>query len=174
MYTIRYAKKGYKSTCEYTMSIVKQIAMEQYRNRVNKVAAQMRTLELPKEGWLSTVRKALGISVAQLARRLGVTRAQVYKTEKAELSGRVTIKTMQSMAEGMGCRFVYTIVPHDTVENILAERAKKKAQRMVEAASRHAALEDQVLTEQQIEFEIERLQRDMLKDIPSDFWNDEV
>ncbi len=154
------------------MSVVKQIAREQYKNRVNKVAAQIYRIELPKEGWLATVRKALGMSAAQLARRLGVTRAQVSKTEKAELSGSVTIKTMQSMAEGMGCRFVYAIVPQKTVEDILDNRARIKARRIVEAASKQAALEDQALTDQQIEFEIERLQRNMVADMPSDFWND--
>lgn len=155
------------------MSIVKQIANEQYKALVNKAAEQLRSLQQPKEGWLSTVRNALGMSAAQLARRLGVTRAHISKTEKAELSGGVTLKTMQNLAEGMGCRFVYAVVPENTVEDILTERARKKTERIVETTSKHMALEDQTLSCKTIAHEIERLQKDMLDNMPPDFWNDE-
>lgn len=155
------------------MNIAKRIAREQYRSRVNKAAAGTRKMELPKKGWLSTTRKALGMSAAQLARRLGVTRAHVSNTEKAELSGGVTIKTMRNMAEAMGCRFVYAVVPKETVEDIVLKRAEKKARHIVEEASKQGALEDQALSDRQIKYEIKRLQKDMLEDTPSDFWNDE-
>ena len=156
------------------MSIVKQIASEQYRSRVNKAAKRIGHMELPKKGWLNTIRQALGMSAAQLARRLGVTRSQVSKTEKAELTGGVTIKTMERMAEGMGCRFVYAVVPRGSVEDLLSKQARLKAERIVRKASEHAALEDQALSEDKIELETRRLHAEMLKDLPSDFWNDEV
>ena len=35
------------------------------------------------------------------------------------------------------------------------------------------ALEAQTLTGQQLEYEIERLQREYLKEMPSDFWDDD-
>ena len=156
------------------MSIVKQIASEQYRSTVNKAAERIGHMELPKKGWLYTVRQSLGMSAAQLARRLGVTRSQVSKTEKAELSGGVTIKTMERMAEGMGCRFVYAVVPMGSAEDILSKRAREKAEQIVRKASEHAALEDQALTEDKIELETRRLHTEMLKDLPPDLWNDEV
>ncbi len=155
------------------MNIVKQIANEQYKALVNKAAKQLRPVQQPKEGWLPTVRNALGMSAAQLARRLGMTRAHIWKTEKAELSGGVTLKTIKNLAEGMGCRFIYAIVPENTVEDILVQRARKKAERIVEATNKHMALEDQMLSGKTIAHEIERLQKDMLDNMPSDFWNDE-
>ena len=156
------------------MSTVKHIANEQHRALVNRAAEQFRSVPHPRESWLSLVRHALGMSAAQLARRLGVTRAHISKTEKAELLGGVTLKTMHNFAEGMGCRFVYAIVPENTVEDILAERAGKKAQRIVEVTNKHMALEDQSLSSKAIAYEIERLQKDMLNTMPSDFWNDEA
>jgi predicted DNA-binding mobile mystery protein A len=152
---------------------VKNIISKQYQDKVNIAATKMRNVGTPLEGWLRTARKALGMSVAQLARRLGVTRAQVYNTEKGELNGSVTIKTLQNMAEAMRCRLVYAVVPEHDVEKILAARAKKKAMKMVEEANKHMALEEQALSEKQIAFEVERLQREMLKDLPINFWNDE-
>ncbi len=120
---------------------------------------------MPPEGWICTVRNALGMSAAGLARRLGRNRAQVSAAEKAELKGGLTLKTMQSMAEAMNCRFVYAIVPNDSVDAILKSRAYEKARKLVEAGSKHMALEQQSLSQKQIAFEIERLAAGMLKDI---------
>ena len=156
------------------MNLVKKIAREQSRNLVNKVAKQMRTIQLPKQGWLSTTRNALGMSVAQLAGRMSVTRQGISKIERNELSGSVTLKTMQAMAEGMGCRFVYAIVPKNRVEDILADHARLKATHVVETTNTHSALEDQALTKQQIASEIKRLQNELLKEMPPGFWKDEM
>ena len=152
---------------------IKAIVFKQYMDKVNRVAMKTRNIEFPPEGWLCTARKALGMSAAQLARRLGVTRAQVSNTEKGELNGSVTLKTLQSQAEAMGCRLVYAIVPPRKVEDILAARAKQKAKRRVVETGKHMALEVQALSEKQIKFEIDRLQNDILKNLPADFWDDE-
>ena len=152
---------------------VKNVISKQYQEKVNVVSPKMQGIRTPPEGWLCTARKALGMSAAQLARRLGVTRAHISNTEKSELNGRVTIKTLQSMAEAMGCRLVYAIVPEEDVEQILAARAKKKALKMVEEVNKQMALEEQALSEKQIAFEVKRLQMELLKELPGNFWNDE-
>ena len=153
---------------------VKSIITSQYREKVNQAASQLQGINTSPEGWLCTVRKALGMSAAALARRLGKTRALVSNTEKAELNGRVTLKTMHSMAEAMNCRFVYAIVPEKNIESILHTRAKDKAQKRVAESSKHMALEQQSLSQKQIAFEVERLTSDMLKNMSGDFWNDET
>ena len=155
------------------MNIVKNMAREQYQGIVNYAAGQLRSVKIPKEGWVAAVRKALGMSGAQLARRLDVSRAQVTKTEQGELAGTVTLNTMQSMAQAMGCRFVYAIVPEGRIEDILMERAAVKSERRVKTAGTHAALEDQALSKEQMAREIERLTDQLLRDMPPDFWNDE-
>ncbi|MCB0523823.1 MAG: mobile mystery protein A [Saprospiraceae bacterium] len=153
---------------------MKAIIASQYREKVNKAASKLGDINLPPEGWICTARKALGMSAAALARRLGKTRALVSNAEKAELDGGVTLKTMQAMAEAMNCRFVYAIIPHDSVETILEDRAKQRAKKIVEAGGHHMALEAQSLSRKQIDFEIERLASNMLKNQPSDFWNDKA
>ena len=152
---------------------IKSIISKQYRDKVNRAAIKANAIKWPTEGWLCTARKALGMSAAQLARRLGVTRAQVSNTEKGELQGSVTLKTLQNMAEAMGCRLVYAIVPEDKIEDILVARAKKKAKRRVEETHKHMVLEDQTLSANQIKFEIARLQKEILQDSPTDFWDSE-
>lgn len=127
---------------------------------------------MPKEGWIRTVRKALGMSGAQLGRLMGISRAQVGQTERGEVSGSVTIKTMQKAAAALGCRFVYAVVPEGSIETVIEERAHQKAMAIVEKANKHMALEAQTLSDSKIRFEIDRLQQGFLKDLPSDLWND--
>ncbi len=151
---------------------IKKIVTAQYQSLVDRAAVSARGLTVPKEGWIRTVRKALGMSGAQLARRLGVTRALVSNTERAELSGGVTIKAMQQMAGAMDCQFVYAIVPAGPVQDMINRRAMEKALAVVETANKHMALEAQSLSKEQIDFEIRRLQQELLNRLPADLWND--
>lgn len=160
------------------MSIDKIVA-KQYRDKVNQAVSQFGSLTmlpnngLPTEGWLRTVRTALGMSGTQLAKKLGVTKARVSKAEQDEPHGSVTLKTMQTMAEAMDCKFVYAIVPKQNVEKVIKERAIEKARVQVKAASTHMALEAQSLNKDQLEFEIDRIAAQIMDKMPSDFWNDE-
>lgn len=151
---------------------VKRAARQQYRTIVDRAAEQVAMLRAPSEGWMRTVRKALGMSGAQLARRMGVTRARVANAEQAELSGSVTIKSMQAAAEAMGCRFVYAVVPVESTNALITAQARRKAMAVVGVASRHMALESQTLPNDKIAQEVDRLAADLARDMPSDFWDD--
>ena len=156
----------------YQMS-VKTIVQQQYRSIVDNAAASHTGLKIPPEGWLRTVRNALGMSGAELARRLGVTRGRVAQAERAELTGGVTLKSMQAMAEAMGCRFVYAIIPSSgRIEDLITIQARKKAVAFVGTASKHMALEDQALPDDKIAQEVERLTREIAQEMPPDFWSD--
>ena len=160
------------------MSINKIVA-KQYRDKVNQAVSLFGRLSalpnhgIPKEGWLRTVRAALGMSGTQLAKKLCVTKARVSKIEKNEPQGRVTLKTMQDIAEAMDCKFVYAIVPKQEVEDVIKERAIEKARAQVKAASTHMALEAQSLNKEQLVFETERIAAQIMENMPSDLWNDE-
>lgn len=152
---------------------MKHIVAKQYRENVNLARKKLEGLAKPSEGWLRTVRKALGMSGAQLGRKLQVTRGAVSINEKAELSGGITIKTMQQMAESMGCRFVYAVVPETDIEELLMKRARSKATKQVRNASVHMALENQLVGEVKLAEEVERLAKEMIETSPSNLWNDD-
>jgi predicted DNA-binding mobile mystery protein A len=151
---------------------VKTIVQQQYRSIVDSAASSYAGLKTPPEGWLRTVRKALGMSGAELARKMGVTRARVVQAEHAELTGGVTFKSMQATAEAMGCRFVYAIIPPGRVEDIIMAQAHKKATAIVSTASKHMALESQTLPNDKIAKEVDRLAQEIAREMPPDFWND--
>jgi predicted DNA-binding mobile mystery protein A len=151
---------------------VKKVVWRQYQSIVDRAAHPAAALQRPSEGWLRTVRKALGMSGAQLAEKMGVTRARVAQAEAAELIGGITLKSMQAAAEAMGCRFVYAIVPPQRIKDIVNAQARKKAAAIVATASKHMALENQALSSKKISEEVERLTREFAHEMPSDFWNE--
>lgn len=149
---------------------VRQAVRRQYQALVD--TTQGGNIQVPAEGWIRTVRKALGMSGAQLAGRMGVTRARIAQVEQAELEGGVTLKSMQATAEAMGCRFVYAFVPPDTIEAIIVAQARKKAKAIVATAGKHMALEGQAVGGNPTEREVSRLTSELLYEMPSDFWQD--
>jgi predicted DNA-binding mobile mystery protein A len=151
---------------------VKIIVQQQYRSIVDAAAVSFAGLKTPPEGWLRTIRNALGMSGAELAKKMGVTRARVTQAEHAELTGGVTLKSMQATAEAMGCRFVYAIIPPGRIEDIIMVQARKKAMALVGTASKHMALENQTLPNDKIAQEIDRLTREIAQEMPPDFWSD--
>lgn len=151
---------------------VKKIVLSQYQDIVDRAGESVRGLRVPSEGWIRTVRKSLGMSGAQLARRKGVTRGLISNTEKAELDGGVTIKAMEQMAEALGCRFVYAIVPEKSVKDVIRLRAREKAKAVTHYTDQQMALEAQSLDKKQKGFEIERLTEEFMRDIPSHLWDE--
>ncbi len=50
---------------------IKQVVTIQYQQIMDRTAKTVHGISVPPEGWLCTARKALNMSGAQLARRLG-------------------------------------------------------------------------------------------------------
>ncbi|PCJ33074.1 MAG: transcriptional regulator [Gammaproteobacteria bacterium] len=152
---------------------IETVVLNQYRDKVNQAVTRFGDYSVPlSEGWIKTVRKALGMSGSQLAKRLEVTKGRVSQAESGELSGGVTLRTMESMAAAMSCRFVYAIIPEKNIENVIKHQAIMKAKARVKAASTHMALEAQSLDKHTLDFEIERIASEIMSKIPSDFWTE--
>jgi transcriptional regulator with XRE-family HTH domain len=78
----------------------------------------------PTNGLLRAVRHALCVPVAEIAEKMGVNRSGVFDLEAREPQNTVTLKSMSRMAEAMGCKMVYGIVPKGgkTLERLAEER----------------------------------------------------
>lgn len=155
---------------------VRKVFIKQCREAVNRDAARLALVDRPKGGWIRTMRTALGMSVLQLAHRLGVSRAAIYQAEQAEPDGKLTLKRMSEIAQAMDCRFVYGFVPARSgqkIEDVIEARAQKLAREIVQGTSNHMALEAQSLTTRQLEDETARVARDILAGRPSSIWDDQ-
>ncbi len=153
---------------------IEAVVLKQYQNKVDQALKQFGGYAIPSdEGWLKTVRKALGMSGSQLARRLGVTKGRVSQAESAELTGSATLKSMQNIAQAMDCRFVYTVIPEKEIASVIRDQAIFKAKEQIQAASTQMALEAQALSDQQLAFEVTRLAAEIIEKMPADLWSDE-
>lgn len=151
---------------------VRQTARRQYARIIDEAGKHAAGLDPPREGWLTTMRKALGMSAPQLAQRAQVSRSAIYQAERKEREGGITIRQMEKLADSLGGRFVYAIVPNEGgVRAHLRAQAHAKATSIVRRASSHMALEKQSLPDRQVSKEIERLADNLARDLPPGLWD---
>jgi predicted DNA-binding mobile mystery protein A len=116
---------------------------------------------IPRAGWIRSIRTALGMTAAQLGRRLGVTAQAVLDTEKRESTGDVTLTQLRKVADALDCELFYALVPRVSLATTVRERARKIATEEIEELSHSMALEDQqtdsAYKEKRVEAEIQRL-----------------
>ena len=125
----------------------------------------------PPEGWVRTTRKALAMTMSQLAKRLGVQQSRIAEIEKTEVQDNLTLKTLKAAAHAMGCRFEYAFIPEEPLENLLKKRAWKVAKEKVDYISHQMALEQQDLSPEEKEAQIKQLAKELLK-TPQKLWKD--
>jgi transcriptional regulator with XRE-family HTH domain len=65
----------------------------------------------PTNGLLRAVRLALRVPAAEIAGKMGISCTRVFDLERRELKNSATLRTMSRMAQAMGCKMVYGIVP---------------------------------------------------------------
>jgi predicted DNA-binding mobile mystery protein A len=150
---------------------IKNIVKRQYAANVNSMRKRLEGLQNPSEGWIKTMRKALGMSGAQLARRLKVSRATVSNAEKAELTGSITVKRLEEIAAAMDCRVVYSFVPNAKVEDIIRNRAVEKASKEYDRVSVHMALESQQLGDDHRTSSVDEMVREFIANDRT-LWNE--
>lgn len=126
----------------------------------------------PPKGWVRAVRDALGMTSAQLARRLGIAQPSVIELEQSEAESRITLQTLERAAEALGCRLVYALVPEKPLEETLRERARRVATQKMASVEHTMRLEDQAVRETEPRSELERKLVDELLAKPARLWDD--
>src|ERR1700730_15271679 len=101
----------------------------------------------PSKGWLRAIRDAFGMTTAQFAKRLGVSQPRIIELEKSEVTGSVTLNTLQRAAEALGCRLVYALVPEKPLAETVRERNELIAERRSSAVEQTMRLEDQAVSD---------------------------
>lgn len=124
----------------------------------------------PSKGWIRAIRDALGMSGAQLGKRLGVAQQTVTAIEKSEATGTIQIQTLRKVADALGGRLVYAIVPDTSLEAMIQKQAREIALKALTRVSHTMRLEDQATSKADLEARIEDYIRNELRD--RDLWSD--
>ena len=61
--------------------------------------------------WLKRVRQALGVSQEGMSKELNLERSTIFRMERREAARTISLKSLDKLAEAMGCKVVYAIVP---------------------------------------------------------------
>lgn len=126
----------------------------------------------PPRGWLRAVRDALGMTTAQLGRRIGVTQPRIVELEKAEVSGTVTLNSLQRAAEALGCRVVYALVPIRPLAEVVHDRAAQLADKQLASVRHTMSLEDQAVQDKEANKELRQQFIQELLRRPARLWDE--
>ena len=137
-----------------------------------KILQDVDILARPQRGWIKAIREALGMTTAQLGRRIGVSQPRVHKIEKAEVSGSITLDSLERASRALDCRLVYALVPRKPLESLVEDRARTVAKKRIQVASHSMALEDQRVAEPDELEHLELLVQKLLNQRGSKLWED--
>jgi predicted DNA-binding mobile mystery protein A len=83
----------------------------------------------PTMGLLRAVRHALGVPAAEMLKELGISPSVLFRLEKSERRGTISLNGLDRVAQAMGCKLIYAVVPRNggTLEDLADDRALGKA-----------------------------------------------
>lgn len=139
--------------------------------QIDKQLKPLKNLTIPSVGWIQTIRKALGINTRQLAEKTGVSSERIIKIEADELENKLTMATLQKMAEAMSCKFVYAFVPDDDLDKIIQKAARAKAKVQMSRISHSMTLEDQKTEDKELKEQIDILTEEYLRGNIKNIWD---
>ncbi|MDE0524271.1 MAG: hypothetical protein OXH79_20175 [Boseongicola sp.] len=150
---------------------VSRAKQRQAEGKINQAALVAKAFARPLGGWIATFQEAIGMGASALAERLGISRNSVYSSIRNERVGTISLNQLDKMAEAMGGKLVYAIVPREgQVEEIVINQARKKARRVVQRTRAHMALEEQTEGLSSQEEMIEELASELAREMRRDFW----
>jgi len=148
-----------KQASRYISPSISQLDADIERLRATQVV-------IPQVGWLRALREALGMSMAQLGRRMGLPRQGVLALEQREANGAVSLKTLREAAAALDAELVYAIVPRRSLARMLEKQARRKA-------GEELALE-QWASAADLEAAVERRAAEWLHVRPRALWDDKA
>lgn len=130
-------------------------------------------VERPRVGWARAIREALGMTQSQLGARIKVSRQGIQNLEHAEADRRITLESLDRMAEAMHCRVVYALVPKtDSLEDLRARRAASVAASLLKSADHSMKLEAQGVAKSELERQRRLLTESLLQGSPRKLWEE--
>jgi len=128
--------------------------------------------ERPARGWIRAIREGLGMTTAQLAKRLGVQQPRVIELERGEAEGNITVKSLERAAEALGCRLVYALVPEKPLADTIHKQASLIAGKQLAAVEQTMQLESQGVKDKARHKEAHQQLMDKLLEHPARLWDD--
>ena len=149
----------------------KRLQIAQLETKLNVFGAVHSTV-VPTMGWIRTIRMSLGISLQQLADKLGRSRQSVREIEIREKEGAITLKSLRQVADVLDMELVYGFVPKDgSLDELIERKARELATRIVMRTSNTMQLEDQGVSYERLQKAIDERTALIKHELPKALWD---
>lgn len=145
------------------------LRLEQTEEAVRRFRELIET-EPPRRGWIRAIQEALGVTNVQLARRLKLKPQTIENMQHNEASGTIKLQTLRKLAEALGCRVVYAVIPLKPLEEMRRDRAYAIAGRQLRPVAHSMKLEAQGISDTAEQRALDRLVAELLKGNPKKLW----
>ena len=125
----------------------------------------------PPQGWIRTLRDSLGMTSGDLARRMSVHPSRISAIERGEREQTLKLDTLIRVADALNCDLVYALVPRSSLDSMVSDQARRCAVKHLQGVMAHSRLEDQEVTPDDLEAQIDDLAAEFLR--RRDLWRTE-
>ena len=149
----------------------KKLLIEQLDRKIEpfKEAAK---IDVPRKGWVNTVRKTLNMTLLQLGKRLDMTSQGVRDMEEREASGSISLKSLKEAGNALEMQFVYGFVPlKGSFDNMINLKARKLAEKIILRTNQNMKLEDQGNSDKYIKNAIDELTIEIKRELKRSIWD---
>ncbi|MEM9569755.1 MAG: helix-turn-helix domain-containing protein [Bacteroidota bacterium] len=137
----------------------------------DKAAKSLAKIPFMTNGCINNIRRLLNMSMAQLAKRVAISKQAISAMEKREKAGTVRLKTLKKMANVFGMDLKYAFVPRTSLEQVVEKRAAVKAREIVRRSHQNMRLENQEVSERELKAQIILLKNDLKNNLSSILWD---
>jgi predicted DNA-binding mobile mystery protein A len=145
-----------------------KLARKNLDDRLSKM--KLTDFTRPQRGWIHALREALGMTSAQLAKRVRVSQPGIIQMERAEQRGAITLETLERAARALDCTLVYALVPNTSLQDIVTKQAEKVAKERLATVNHTMRLEKQGVSKAALKDQYDRILDTLLRDSARKLW----
>jgi predicted DNA-binding mobile mystery protein A len=148
-----------------------KLILDQVEKRIQELML-LDSIVIPHEGWIYSIRNALGMTLRQLGNRLNITAQSAKEIEEREKNGTVSLAVLRQVGVALDMKLVYGFIPKaGSLEKMIENRAKEIAEEIVRRTSASMVLEDQGNTETRLRKAIQEKTAELKHEMPRYLWD---
>ena len=150
---------------------MKHLSVHQLDDQIRQYVNGQRFDRIP-QGWIRSSRTAIGMTLKQLASRLGFSVPAAKNFEMREVDESITLASLRKIANAMEMDLVYYFKPkQDSLDDLLQIRAELKAKELMERSNQAMILENQEADNKNKSREYDRLITEIRNQKLSSLWD---
>jgi predicted DNA-binding mobile mystery protein A len=150
---------------------MKDLTIKQLDKKLRIIGSQAHD-QMPRLGWLNTIRSSLGMTTKQFGNRLSISQQAAASIEKREADQTITLKSLSNAAKALNCRLVYFLLPEESLEDSIDKQVNKKAIESLMYVSHSMKLENQSVAEEERKYQLDKLKQEIRLKRLSAIWDE--